>query len=650
MYEEADIKQKAGLKLDQSSHKNLNILVLHHFINHQKPISPANQKIATVFRQAEFEINWQQATTEAEYQACLQQPIDLILWDAQQARIELYQAIDLLSQANFSIPLLVINGDFSIRKAIATIKAGATDYLAIEEIDSLPTVALNAISQPNICSQLAQSTAQTQQQLRKLITENADGIIVVDEKGIVQFINPAALKIFARPKESLINHPLGFPVVNGDYLEVDIPQGEEQNIVAQMRVSQIQWQGKNAYVVSLRDITLLKQVEEERAKLLTEAQAANRAKDEFLAVLSHELRTPLNPIFGWSQIIARGNLSQAQVKEGAKIIQRNAELQTQLIEDILDISKIIRGELKLKVTSVDLAATIHNALETVELSAIAKSIKIHADIATNVGLIKGDATRLQQVVWNLLSNAIKFTPNGGEVTISLSSVQKPDQNSSQVMIQVKDTGKGIDAEFLPYVFDYFRQAENASTRSKGGLGLGLAIARRLIELHGGEITAASPGLNQGATFTILLPIANRAFTRLLSKNSSPSRKSSLADTSILVVDDDDGSRELLIFVLQIEGATIKGVASADQALEEIATFQPDILISDLVMPQIDGYELIKRARAIPSIKNFKAIALSAYTSEQARQKSLTAGFDYHVNKPLNITNFVKVVTQIEVNC
>ena len=625
--------------------QKLNILVLHDFLATVENTSEPMSEIAGVFAEAGLEINWQQAVTEEEYRDRLKQPLDLILWDFAQTSLALTKVTSLLAKNKLTIPLLVINGSHSTRAAITAIKAGATDYLTSEELNQLPTAAKKAIAKPNLSLQLAAQKTKSQQQIQQLITENADGILVVDRQKIVRFVNPAALKLFNKLEAELIDYPLGFPVVNGDYLEVDIPQKDKTTIVAQMRVSEIEWQGKKASIVSLRDITKLKQAEEERIQLLKQTQAANRSKDEFLAVLSHELRTPLNPILGWAQILSRGGLSQAQVKQGAAIIQRNAQLQTKLIEDILDISRIIRGKLSLQTTPVNLTTVIKNTLETVQLSANAKSIQIDTDLDSNVGLVQGDATRLQQVVWNILSNGIKFTPNGGKIAIKLTSVETTDKFAPQAMIQIEDTGKGIDSEFLPYVFDYFRQAESTTNRSEGGLGLGLAIVRRLVELHGGEVTVSSSGIGQGTTFTILLPTMEQSVKSAGNKNL-PQQKPSLADINILVVDDDDGSRELLMFVLEIEGANIQGVESATKALTQIESFQPDILISDIAMPEVDGYELIKKTRAMPSTKKIKAIALSAYASEQDQQKSLAAGFDCHVNKPLDITNFVDVVTQL----
>ena len=593
--------------------------------------------ITSILERSNLQLSWQQITNLAEYDN-ISVPINLVVYDASFKRVTSDEAIAFFSVTSRQIPLLVVNGESSIPAAVAAIKAGATDYLASEALSELPQAIIKARSELN---SLPDSKAtQSDRQLQKLIIENPDGIIVVNKRGIVEFVNPAALNLLGKTGSELMGEALGFPVVNGDYLEVDIPVNKDKILVAQMRVSQIQWQGKNAYVVSLRDITQLKQAEEERIRLLDEAQAANRAKDEFLAILSHELRTPLNPIVGWSQLLVRGGLPEAQIKKGAEIIQRNAMLQTRLIGDILDISRIVRGKLKLQVAAVNLVDIIENALDTVDLTAQAKSIEIQTNLE-KVGLVKGDPTRLQQVVWNLLTNAIKFTSNGGTVRVELSS--KQDKLLSYAQIQVIDSGKGIAPEFLPHVFDHFRQAESTKSRSEGGLGLGLAIVRRLIELHGGDITASSEGLGKGCTFTIFLPI-------LVPPTNTASQPDSqhgndLLGSKILVVDDDDDSRNLICFILKAEGAEVDVAKSAKEALSKIQQFQPNILISDIGMPQMNGYELIQKIRQLQpnNIARVKAIAMSGYASEQDRQTSLSAGFDLHLNKPFDISSLVEAI-------
>ncbi|MGB3655473.1 MAG: PAS domain S-box protein, partial [Rivularia sp. (in: cyanobacteria)] len=335
------------------------------------------------------------------------------------------------------------------------------------------------------------------------------------------------------------------------------------------------------------------------------AEQANRIKDEFLAVLSHELRTPLNPILGWAKILQKGNLNPKKTEIALETIERNAKLQTQLIDDLLDISRILQGKLRLNEASVNLATVIQSALETVRLAAEAKSIHIHTAKASEVGIVNGDEGRLQQVIWNMLSNAVKFTPKGGHIWITLTQVE------NYAQIQIKDTGKGIKKEFLPYLFEHFRQEDSATTRKFGGLGLGLAIVRQLVELHGGTVTADSAGVGQGAIFTVEIPTQSAInSTELLPETDRTS--SNLNGINILVVDDEVDSCELIAFLLEQEGATVTTAASASEALESIAKSTPDLLISDIGMPDMDGYELIETIRASEKGKSIPAIAVTAY--------------------------------------
>jgi|GEM_PF-211354 len=369
------------------------------------------------------------------------------------------------------------------------------------------------------------------------------------------------------------------------------------------------------------------------------AEQANRVKDEFLAVLSHELRTPLNPILGWTKILQKGHLNAEKTQIALQTIERNAKLQTQLIDDLLDISRIIRGKLSLDVAAVDLTTVIQAALETVKLAAEAKSITIHTEKSSSVAMVNGDAGRLQQVVWNILSNAVKFTPKGGHISIKLTQIENYTQ------IQIKDTGKGIKKEFIPYIFEHFRQEDSATTRKFGGLGLGLAIVRQIVELHGGTVTADSPGEGQGAVFTVKIPITLVAnHTINLPRVNEPS--SNLNGINILIVDDEPDSCDLISFVLEQAGATVVAVSSASAALENIANSVPDLLISDIGMPEMDGYELMAIIRASENGKSIPAIALTAYAGETDRQQAINSGFQEHISKPINANTIVDTVVEL----
>jgi signal transduction histidine kinase/CheY-like chemotaxis protein len=371
------------------------------------------------------------------------------------------------------------------------------------------------------------------------------------------------------------------------------------------------------------------------------AETANRLKDEFLAVLSHELRSPLNPILGWAKLLQTRKLDQAKTAYALESIERNAKLQSQLMEDLLDVSRILQSKLSLKVSSVDLCAVIGVALDTVHLVAEAKSIQLNTILEPNVGQVLGDPSRLQQVFWNLLSNAVKFTPSGGQVEVRLESL------GTQAQIQVSDTGKGIEPEFLPYVFDYFRQADNTTTRTSGGLGLGLAIVRQIVEMHGGTVKAESEGDDKGATFTVLLPVIS-VVPQIIEDKALPDDSPNLQGINVLVVDDEVDTRDLIVFILKEYGASVDAVASATDALEALALQKPDILLSDIGMPEMDGYMLIRQIRSLPPEQggDIQAIALTAYAGETNQQQILQAGFQKHLTKPIEPSKLAMVIASL----
>ena len=388
------------------------------------------------------------------------------------------------------------------------------------------------------------------------------------------------------------------------------------------------------------DTQLQQQIELEQAAR-AEAEKANRVKDEFLAVLSHELRSPLNPILGWSRILQNGKLDKAKTAHALATIERNAKLQSELIEDLLDVSRILQGKLSLKMNSLNLAATMRAAMETVRLAAEAKSIEIETNLSAEVGHVLGDATRLQQVVWNLLSNAVKFTPENGCVTVHL------DRVDNQAQITVIDEGKGISADFLPHVFDYFRQADGSTTRQFGGLGLGLAIAHQIVELHGGTVYAESRGEGLGATFTVRLPLM--PIQPALESDPKLSKRSlDLSGVRVLVVDDEADSRDFIVFVLEQAGANVITATTASEALAALTQFQPDVIVSDIGMPDMDGYRLMQQIRSLSPNRggNVPAIALTAYAGDSNQQQALAAGFQRHLSKPIDLEQLVDVISAL----
>jgi signal transduction histidine kinase/ActR/RegA family two-component response regulator len=384
-----------------------------------------------------------------------------------------------------------------------------------------------------------------------------------------------------------------------------------------------------------------------------DAEAANRAKDEFLSILSHELRTPLNAILGWSTMLRQKKLSEDKVARALETIERNAKSQAQLIEDILDISRIITGKLRLRVRPVNLVPVIESAIESVQLAAEAKSIRLQSVLDSEAGPLLGDADRLQQVVWNLLSNALKFTPKDGRVQIRLQRV------NSHVEITVSDTGAGISSDFLPFVFDRFSQHDSTTTRSYGGLGLGLAIVRQLVELHGGTVTVVSPGIGQGTTFTVKLPVMiihlppsdPEPLNSLVEPKGRFQASPTLEGLQILVVEDEADALELLSTILEKYGADVMAVTSVKEALTIIETAsdrRPDVLVSDIGMPDEDGYSLIRKLRQLEAQRGGRlpAIALTAYARNDDRQQALLAGFQMHLTKPVDAVELVAVVTSL----
>ncbi|MEG4284899.1 PAS domain S-box protein [Microcoleus sp. A006_D1] len=404
----------------------------------------------------------------------------------------------------------------------------------------------------------------------------------------------------------------------------------------------LRWCGTNT------DITERQLAAAERERLLAgekaareEAERANRVKDEFLAVLSHELRTPLNPILGWSKLLRSNNLSPEKQRYAIETIERNAKLQTQLIEDLLDVSGILQGKVSLNIVPVDLAGAIASAIETVRLSAEVKSIQISTQFTPNLARVLGDAGRLQQVFWNLLSNSVKFTSPGGKIDVKL------DRVDNDAQITVTDTGKGIEPDFLPYVFDYFRQADSTFTRKFGGLGLGLAIVRHLVELHGGTVKSDSAGEGQGATFTVSIPLMPLQ-PQTSPAQTPPESSFNLSGIRVLAVDDDADARDLVVFLLEDCGATVTAVSNADDALAVLTQSVPDLLLSDIGMPDTDGYMLLRQVRALPPEQGglVPAIALTAYAGEIDYQQALAAGFGRHLSKPLDPDKLVQAMLDL----
>ncbi len=486
----------------------------------------------------------------------------------------------------------------------------------------------------------------SEEQSRNILESITDAFVAVDQNWQFTYVNQQAESLLSYSPRDLIgkNIWVEFPGLIGSEFEPFYRRVMSDRVAESFTgfyPDHNRWYEVRLYpaakgiTIYFRNVSDRKRIEQEREQLLQReqtareaAETANQVKDEFLAILSHELRSPLNPILGWSRLLQQGRLDAEKTATAIDTIERNARLQVQLIDDLLDISRILRGKMSLKVTPINLLSVIAAALETVKLAAEAKSIEIQTIASPDVGVAMGDGGRLQQVVWNLLSNAVKFTPPGGKVTVKLV------QNGNYAQIQVTDTGKGIQSDFLPYVFEHFRQEDGATTRKFGGLGLGLAIVKQIIEMHGGTVAANSSGVEQGATFTVTIPLAARSSEPSITTPSS-AVKNDLSGKRILVVDDETDSREFITFVLEQANAIVTGVCSGVEALQAVSQSMPDAIVSDIGMPKMDGYMLLRQIRTLPQGGKIPAIALTAYAGELDRHNALAAGFQHRIPKPID---------------
>lgn len=513
--------------------------------------------------------------------------------------------------------------------------------------------------------------------MRATLESTTDGILVVDQDGEVTDFNEELARLWNIPREALVGtkrteilskaatqlkQPEEFIAQTQQIYEsspsasFDIVEFKDGRVFE--RVSNVQRIDDRVVgrVWSFREITQRVRSEAEREQLLSsEKEARARAeretymKDEFLATLSHELRTPLNAILGWTTILRQASKPE-EVSECIEVIERNARSQTQIIEDLLDMSRIVSGNVRLDVQRVDLVPTLKAAMESVRPMSAGKEIRATSVLDPMAGPISGDPARIQQILWNLLTNALKFTPKGGRVHVVLERV------NSHIEISVTDSGQGIDPEFLPHVFDRFRQADASSTRHQRGLGLGLAIVKNLVELHGGSVRAESAGPGLGSTFTILLPIATARIEadpdRRHPQAATGSRESEdtpdLAGIRVLAIDDEADARELIKRILTSRGAIVETAGSAAEALECLNATRPDVFITDIGMPGEDGYSFIRklRQRATDRGGNVPAIALTAFARSEDRRRAILSGFQMHIAKPVEPSELIAIVASL----
>ncbi|MEA2695666.1 MAG: hypothetical protein QOJ16_5053 [Acidobacteriota bacterium] len=531
---------------------------------------------------------------------------DCLLLDYRLPDLDGLEFLSLLTAetADDPLPVIVLTGQGSESVAVQAMKNGAQDYLLKGAIsaEALYRAVANAVEKVGLKRQILDHTAE-------LSRANADLQREVAER---QRAEAELQKTYAELEELVHQRTAELSRAN-TFLKHEIGEREK--------------------------------AEEERARLLVleqrarrQAEEANRIKDEFLATLSHELRTPLNAILGWAQMLRMTRLDEATASRAFETIERNARAQAQLISDLLDVSRIITGKLRLEQKPVDLAAVVDAVLDTVRPAAEAKGIPVTVHLERAVDPVSGDPDRLQQVIWNLLANAIKFTPREGRVEVYLR------QAAENVELQVVDSGSGIPSEFLPFVFDRFRQAESTTTRSHGGLGLGLSIVRHLVELHGGTVAVESAGEGRGATFTVTLPV-RPAFLPVPGREPAAPPAAAgglwdarlLAGVRVLVVEDEEDTRELLVRALERGGAEVEAAAAVAEALALLDRRLPDVLVSDIGMPEEDGYSLIRKLRARGPERGgtLPAAALTAYARSEDRVQALQAGFNTHIAKPVD---------------
>ncbi|MEH1970373.1 hybrid sensor histidine kinase/response regulator [Nostoc sp.] len=615
--------------------------------------------------------------TGADFLTALEtETFDLILADYALPSFDGISALEIARNRTPEVPFIFVSAVLGEELAIEALKNGATDYVLKQRLGRLiPSVqrALREAKERRERKQAEESLQKSEAKYRRIVDTSYEGIWMIDSQIRTEYVNQRLSQMLGYPAEEILGRSMFDFMDQADDIAAqeklewlkregsDLKEGrlrcKDGSYIWTLISARAIFGEQNEFlgaIAMLTDITDRKRTEEERDRLLQleqrareEAEAANRIKDEFLAVLSHELRSPLNPILGWAKLLQSRKFDETSLKKALETIERNAKLQAELIEDLLDVSRILQGKLNLNMFPVNLASTIKAAIETVRLAAEAKSIQIETMLEPTVGRVLGDSVRLQQVLWNLLSNAIKFTATGGQVNVRLECID------DQAQITVSDTGKGIHPDFLPHVFDYFRQGDSTTTRKFGGLGLGLAIARHLIEMHGGTVWAESLGEDQGAIFTVRLPLIKDGATIKDDINIDSSTvaftSSPLKGVQVLIVDDNADTRDFFSFVLEQFGAIVTAVASGDEALQALKQSKPDILLSDIGMPEMNGYMLMQQVRNLEAAaggKQIPAIALTAYAGEINQQQALKAGFQQHIVKPVAPEDLLMAISNL----
>ncbi|MDD5629939.1 MAG: response regulator [Elusimicrobia bacterium] len=629
---------------------------------------------ARALRQAGLKFSLRRTEDREAFAKALQDaPPDLLLVDYNLPSINGLEALDIARERCPDVPFIFVSGTMGEELAIDTLKRGATDYVLKARLSRLAPAVRRALEEARLKAERRQAEAALQEsaeKYRSLVETTATGYVILDLEGKVLGANPeyvrmtgcgsiaevrgrSVLEWTAEHGRAALAGALAQCAQSGRIreLEVDCVDARGRITPIEVNATVVTANGAAQILALCRDISQRRQAEAERARLLAserkaraEAEAASRAKDEFLAMVSHELRTPITAIMGWNWLLRSGELSAPERKRALEVIDRSVQTEKQIIDELLDVSSMVRRQLTLKKQTLDLGRLAAETAAGFQAELQAKSLRLVCEPEPDL-LVYGDPRRLRQVFWNLVSNAVKFTPDGGTVTVAARRAE------GRAVVSVEDTGPGISPECQGRLFALFNQQESPLTRAHGGLGLGLAIVKHLVDLHGGSVSVASPVPGRGAKISVSLPLAAELKAGAPAgaegaEAGSPSReRGPLSGVRILVVDDDEDTRGMIASVLGHCGATAESAGSAAEAFKAFQASRPDILISDIAMPDEDGYALIRRIRALPAKEGGRvpAAALTAYATAQNRAEALRAGFQIYLPKPVDPEELVAVV-------
>ncbi len=620
--------------------------------------APGRYSRSRILKSAGFDVVEATTGSEALQLVRTRQP-QLVLLDVNLPDITGFEVCRQIKQDPATSHVLVLQmsaTSITLESKLTGLAAGSDGYLT-EPVHPEELVAnVNALLRLKRAEEAVREANST---LRAVVEASPLGVVATDARGHVLRWSPSAERIFGWSEQEVLGRPLPL-----------IPPGREEEFRARLELTlsgrsetgyETERLGRNGELVSVslstaplrdasgnitgalalfEDITERKRAEQEMARLYAEANRAARAKDEFLAMLSHELRTPMNALSVWVHLLRRGEVPPDRVQYALEVIERNTGAQVRLIEDILDVSRIVSGKLRLQMRIIDLVKVVNAAIEMLRPAAVDRRITLSISVPSKSVAVRGDPARLQQVITNLLSNAMKFTPANGRVEVALSV------RGGSAVVEVTDTGIGIDPQFLPHVFERFTQADSTTSRSHGGLGLGLAIVRHLVDAHQGSVSVDSAGVGQGSTFRAVLPLASSTDVLSAVGDGTDQERVALTGIKMLVVDDDRDTRDLLQLLLAARGATVCTASSVAEAVERFSAVRPDVLIADIGMPGEDGYVLVERLRAVDPAASFKAIAVSGYVGDEDRSRARAAGFDEHQPKPLEIAALLQSIVRV----